>query len=384
MTNEKLRELLNKYLVFSPLHDLKDLKGTDAFYFDGKLSIRGLKINEMVRFSDLFLTSNLNINDVKGIEFIGCHFEKDVFIECEIDSILIKGCRFESKMYINKQTIHNNKKKSLKKFAIVNSLCKGNFKLHNCIIESFIAKDTDFLSNADFFKSTLVSGGNVPYEEASTDNNIINFNALNFEGLALFGEVEFKSLVSFKYVTFKDYVHFRGATFNEGVDLDYANIGKEINFYNLKGIDSLKSKSKTSQETFRIIKHQFKIVGNVIDSNKYHSLELEKKKSSLRKYSPDYIALILHELSSNYAQSWVRPIFGIVITGFITYFLLCFTGQCDCKLSNQWFIDVFRYFSIFNDEQCFKDSPIIFFFNKILLGYLYYQFITAVRKNTKT
>ena len=30
-----------------------------------------------------------------------------------------------------------------------------------------------------------------------------------------------------------------------------------------------------------------------------------------------------------------------------------------------------------------KDKPFIFFLNKVSLGYLYYQFLTAVRKDTR-
>lgn len=60
--------------------------------------------------------------------------------------------------------------------------------------------------------------------------------------MALFGDTKFKQLLQFKYVTFKGYSHFRSAVFYQGFDLEYANIEKEMNFFNIKELDSKNSK----------------------------------------------------------------------------------------------------------------------------------------------
>lgn len=39
--------------------------------------------------------------------------------------------------------------------------------------------------------------------------------------------------------------------------------------------------------------------------------------------------------------------------------------------------------SIVNLDECIKLNPLIFLFNKVGLGYLYYQFLMSVRKDTR-
>ena len=50
------------------------------------------------------------------------------------------------------------------------------------------------------------------------------------------------------------------------------------------------------------------------------------------------------------------------------------------KLS-KLFNEFFKYISIASFDEL-KNKPWLFVFNKLMLGYLYYQFIIAVRKDT--
>lgn len=386
MEEKTLECRLDNFLEIESL-DGWEHKTSQVFFEENKLSLRSLQATKGVDFSDLFLTSNLALENVECIEFINCVFKKDIYInigiESHVNSIIIKGCSFEGRLYINEQSEENSSNILLDQFSIVDTECKGNFKLHNSVIKLFFARDTDFISNADFFKSRLIAGGRATYElkTDSTDSGIIQFKSINFEGLALFGEVYFESLVSFRYVTFKGYVHFKDSKFKKGVDLDYANIEKDINFYNIKGLTSNISQNNTSQETYRIIKYQLKKVGNTIDSNKFHSFELKKKKLSLCKCSLDYIVLSLHGITSEYSQNWLRPLIFIFIVGIITMLSIkYFNGALNKGIS---FSELFKYISIINIGKNFEESPIIFILNKISLGYLYYQFITSIRKDTK-
>lgn len=379
MCNDELKKILDHYLSIEGIHGSKINKG-NAFYEHGTLSLRSLEIQEYVTFSELFFTSNLGLGNVTTIEFINCIFKKDVTIRNDNVSVLIKDCLFESKLYINEQSVNNELRKVLSSFVIVDTICKGNFKLHNCEVASFLAQGTDFNSNADFFKSTISTGCNDPYQP-QTENKEILFETLNFDGLVLFGGVRFESIVLFKYVTFKDYVHFKDAIFKKGVNLDYANIGKEINFFNVRGLDSNISKIETSQETYRIIKHQLRRVGNIIDSNKYHALELEKKRlSSSNNNLLDYLVLQLHWVSSKHSQNWLIPIIWIFVTGGVTAFSLNYLGCCTHK---NFLLEIFNYMSIMNTDKCLKSNPIVFLLSKLSLSYLYYQFLTVVRKDTK-
>ena len=86
-------------------------------------------------------------------------------------------------------------------------------ELHNLTLQ-----DVDFERNADFFKTRFLT------------SSLIVFHAVNFRALALFGDTVFKEHLLFEYVTFEGYTHFRKAQFKKGLNLEYANIEKEMNF----------------------------------------------------------------------------------------------------------------------------------------------------------
>lgn len=313
------------------------------------------------------------------IKFLNCKFNHEFYLYENLKSLSFENCKFEEKCYINNQYNKNIDSISIDNIIIKKTIFKENFKLHNCVVKKFYIEDTDFIKNADFYKSHFKNG----YKE----NNTISFKAINFHELALFGEAIFDKYLQFKYVTFRGYSHFRATTFNEGLDLEYANIEKEMNFFGIKKLDSSKSKEKTSQETYRIVKYQLEKVGNIIEANKYAALELSKKRiSSCEECNSFYnlldcIVISSHKISSDYSRNWIWTLFWIFIVSLST---LCMLD------SNKSVLDlniIFQYASIFNSFDAFKIEDkvkyAILLFNKTLLGYLYYQFLTAIRKNTR-
>lgn len=305
----------------------------------------------------------------KQIKFVNCVFANDVGIDCDLDHLSIENCCFEGKCYINKQYGTDEKLLKLKSLVIKETVFHSNFKLHNCEVENFVLRDVDFEKNADFFKTKFL-----------TTSDVV-FHAVNFRGLALFGDTVFKEHVLFEYVTFEGYTHFRKADFQKGLNLEYANIEKEMNFFGVQGLDRAESKASTTRETYRIIKYQLQKVGNIIDSNKYHALELVKRNDEVCcrpaegfKASADCLVLGLHKLSSNHSTSWPLALFWIFLVGVITNNAVCDTyfGQ-----------DFYRFSSLLTSLQDFGDDYFVFILNKVVLGYLYYQFLTAVRKDTR-
>jgi len=321
------------------------------------------------------LTIKDTSEDVNKIDFIGG----------TIENFNIKDCEIHAKFYINKQYGKNKEKASITNLVIKDTTFHENFKLHNSIVSKITIEDTDFKKHADFFKSTFIKGSLEDDQEEQTHKDEIGFKAINFKGLALFGDTEFQQKLIFKYVTFESFSHFRKSKLPYGLDLDYANIQNEMNFFDVEELDTKEAKNNTSQETFRIIKHNFNKIGNIIEANKYHSLELKRHRNTLKVFSSDffnYIVLFFHWITSNHSKNWVLPIFWIFVVGSLTYFSLnqfiCFRHGCSDNL-----IDIFKYISIINYDDCIKRNPVIFILNKISLGYLYYQFITAIRKDTR-
>jgi len=308
-------------------------------------------------------------DSIKELEIINCVFAKNVFINKEFANIILKNCCFEGKFYINNQ--YNNPDKIIKinGLNIQDTKFHANFKLHNSEIKNFTLKDTDFEKNADFFRTKFLT----------TDD--IVFHTINFRALGLFGETVFSEYLIFKYVTFQGYSHFRQAEFQKGLNLEYANIEKEMNFFGIKELDEKTSIANTNQETYRIVKYQLQKVGNIIDSNKYHALELEKKRQKVCdksckdcRFLADCIVLNIHKISSNYSTNWILSLFWIFVVGLI--FNICVT--------NEFFsMNIFKYISLLTSKEDFSSNYLLFVLNKVILGYLYYQFVTAIRKDTR-
>jgi hypothetical protein len=325
--------------------------------------------------------NKLKFGDIRHIRFNTnvklCYFE---FVEeCYIKEFIIENIEIASKFYINKQYDGNDKKCKIDKLVIHHSIFKENFKLHNCEIDEAEIKDTDFKNNADFYKNHFKSG--LKYKDTSQLEEIY-FKALNFHELALFGDTKFDKKFHLKYVTLKGFSHFRNAEFHEGLDLDYTNTQNTMNFFGIKELDNYISKSNTSQETYRIIKYNLEALENIVEANKYHVLELEKHREDI--WSKDFITIkllldgivsFLHRLSSNHSSNWFLALFWIIMVSIGTNLFLdndILSIEC-----------ILKYVNILSKLEDFENSYTIMTFNKILLGYLYYQFLTAVRKDTR-
>ncbi len=303
-----------------------------------------------------------------------------------INNLIIKNSNFNNKFYINNQKTYKNEV-NINSVSIKESKFYANFKLHNCIVDDIVLNGVDFNGNADFFKSIF---GN---KENTKD---IIFSGINFDKLVIFEECVFKNKFTMEYCTFESLGQFRNAIFKQGLDLDRTNILKDLNFYGIKKLNENNSKKHTSQETYKIVKYYSEKNGSVIQANKYHALELEKKRIELNNYIAkklnqiffvdndkkeyegsvsDLSIFLINRISSNFGTSWILALFWIFIVGTITNYFM--PDNEDGFLHN-----IFTYVSIANID-IFKEHPIIFFFNKIGLGYLYYQFVTAVRKDTR-
>jgi len=333
-------------------------------------------------------------------------------------NIDIKDSHFYGKFYINRKNLRKNPSKvrdiNIESFNIQDSTFHENFKLHYANVKEFDLNDSNFENKADFFNTKFISGKN--------QSTPISFYAINFNELAIFEKCEFGEKVDFTYVTFKGLGQFRKAIFNKGLNLDNTNIEKDMSFFEIQSIDSSESKKQTSQETYRIIKHQLEKQNNKIDANRYYSCELERRREYLASNLNStenilsYIVFSLHNMTSAHARNWFLVLLWILVTGLFT------TLACDSEIPkiilpslviSLFILGLFRwtYFPIilalissvilfkvyyvpFHIDEILQHTNLLFnigkennfssilFANKIALGYLYYQFITSVRKDT--
>ena len=265
---------------------------------------------------------------------------------------------------------------------IIDNIFKSDFIIHSSQIDSIEIRDVGFEALAEF--------------RAVIFENKFDFEGISYKGLALFDRCIFNTKAEFKYITFEKFTSFRSSVFNNGLNLDFTGCDKEINFFGISGLDSAESKKHTSQETYRIIKNNFEKIGNKIEANKYHSLELASKRIELEKNKwkniGDYIVFKLHYMSSNHSTNWVLALLWIVLVGFLTTIFLhlnavkeLFINPSSFKI--EYFYKIFdnlcKYIYIGNMDDELKRNSLVFLFNKVSLGYLYYQFLTAVRKDTR-
>ncbi|MGD9809609.1 MAG: hypothetical protein AB7E76_13800 [Deferribacterales bacterium] len=195
-----------------------------------------------------------------------------------------------------------------------------------------------------------------------------------------------------------------------------------------------------SRDTLRLYKATYERQLNKIEANKFHALELSKKReelndevksnfkqfnfSKLTQLLPDWLIFSLHGITSNHSQSWILPIYWIIILSLfgatfeygnivlsgisysllmIPFFAMHFIGVFNQKIFKPlvfilgfstafYFYYVFNNFSMANvfkyleNSFQFSGSDIHGFhyvFNKAIIAYLTYQFILGVRKDTR-
>jgi hypothetical protein len=418
-TTPKLSEIFEKttYSI-----ELKDIDFGELLFTDNYIKYNNLSIiiDKHCKFNNCNITSlkfenYSNLMEEQKYDLIFDNFHNK---DENNPIIMINNSHFYGKFYINRKNLQETDFKErdikIKSFYIKNSTFHQNFKLHNAEVIEFDINDSNFEDKADFFKTQFKKGKN--------KKSLISFYAINFNELSIFEECEFCEKVDFTYVTFKGLSQFRKATFKKGLNLDNTNIEKDMNFFEIQSIDSSASKEQTSQETYRIIKHQLEKQNNKIEANRYYSCELEKKRKNLASNLNcienilSYIVFSLHNMTSAHARNWFLVLMWIFMTGLFT------TLACDSEIPkiilpsliiSLFIFGLFRwtYFPIilalissvilfkvydvpFNIDEILQHTNLLFnigkknnfssmlFANKIALGYLYYQFITSVRKDT--
>jgi len=295
-------------------------------------------------------------------EFSGCVFNDIVHFNLPKTCIAtIDGCIFRESFYIN---FSDDERIEISAITIKDSTFEKDFGVYKADINSITIKNVDFESLSEFNEVTF--------------QKEFDLKEITYKGFTLFDNCIFNTKAEFKYIVFEKFTSFRESIFHKGLNLDYMSSDKEINFFGINGLESDESKHETSRETYRIIKNNFEKNGNKIEANKYHALELDQRRRELAKNKwkniSDYIVFKIHDLSSEHSTNWFLALFWIFYVSFLT----------NIVLSNEFSINyLFKYINILSSVDDFKKSYIVMALNKVLLGYLYYQFVTATRKDTR-
>lgn len=314
------------------------------------------------------------IFEYKKIEFINCHFlEVADFSEYPFyKSVKFNNCHFHKSIVLNKSHYNDNLEFNNCDFY------SRALDLNNIIFNSILFfKNCKNIGSLDL--SNSIVSGNVSFTGTSFQE--VNFEKTKFQKLAVFNHAIFEKNLDFKYTKFYDSVYFKNVTIQGKLNLDNTIFQDEVNFLNMKSENNkpIKEKNIANRETARIIKHSFEKIDNIIESNKFHRIELEKRKDEVCDDCESFVSyleclvLYIHKISSNYSQNWFLALLWIFIIGLLTSYSI----NNDFNINN-----IFKYMSVLQTDEI-KDCPIIFLLHKSALGYLYYQLVISIRQNTR-
>lgn len=338
--------------------------------------------------------------------------DKDIIINGgSINKFEIQDSTIDVNLHINHNSTKNLKINSL---TVTNTDFEKDFSFHSCSIDEVKINDCDFHLLSEF--------NECKFKEK------FDLSEITYKGFTLFDNCIFCTKAEFKYVIFEKFASFRESEFNQGINLEYASRDKEIHFFGVKGLESDDSKQNTSQETYRIIKYNFEKLGNKIEANKYHAFELEQRRKELEKSiftnMLDYLVFKAHWISSEHSTNWLLPVLwmfsiGIIFASFsleqyedlffisifpvlaltLNGFVKSLTDKKFMKYKNTFvaflvfiiYVSLAQQFNIKLDDviknisliHLDKEHITLTFVNKIIMGYLYYQFLMSVRKDTR-
>ncbi len=236
-----------------------------------------------------------------NIIFKGMIFKNTSYLPYKsIDNILLENCTVKDRFLLNQMTINYlNFKNSVfeRKVEFIDCNVTNNLSFHN----------TRFQATADFFNST--------FQILEDEEGEASFHRTFFEDAALFKDVTFKEKVNFQFTTFSKTTSFKNAKF-ACLDLEDTVFLGSTNFSNIKNLQdtSIGTQEIANRETARFIKHELDKISNIIDSNKFYAIEMQKQEKELswKNNFIDKLVFSLHRLTSNNSQDWFLTFFWIM------------------------------------------------------------------------
>ena len=262
---------------------------------------------------------------------------------------------------------------------------------------------SEFRSKVDFW--SMRCEAKAEWVSAKFLSNVFLWD-IHFVGSTNFDNSTFKFDVLFKNTYFKD-VSFLSTIFEKSVDFSYTRFQKgifrdtcfyEVNFEqsvfeyailtNILGFDKgikrqIKSSNIANKETARIIKNFSIKKNNISDMNKFYAIELEKIEENLLNKEnlniKDFIVLKIYRWTSFYSQSYILPLFWLILSGFIfTFFYPLSIGETHLEI----FIKLINPFELISSNSLDNDYNVPAFISRVLSLFFIYHFIVSIKLKT--
>jgi len=200
----------------------------------------------------------------------------------------------------------------------------------------------------------------------------------------------------------------------EGIEIENSSLTR-VEFINVdwgkiteKRIYSDPKKPEKARDVYRQIKLALDNQKDYINANAFYALEMrayEKvlKQKSWKSHFQEKLVFIIHKISSNFGQSWIKPLLWIVFFTIlmslyfhreeIDFSLIFKNGTLNYSLifysiisAIENFFKTLNVFRIFRNVNDFTDLPLYYTLNSlytILIAFLTYQVIVAIRRRVK-
>lgn len=381
-----------------------------------------IKINE-----DILILSNI-------------HFPEDSFNKLLeiINSIKIQfyECKFYEKVELNKNL---NKKVEYLNFFICDMNMINIVHINiDIIIDIYDCTFKDLLvqyAKLNELKINKIKNLNIEVNYSTIDCLSITDSSLNY--LKFLNGTNKKTILKNLHIentefntTFLDRLEFINVEIKNKIDLQDSFIPTNSSFFGLKSSKGIVDVA--NRETARKIKDSFEKQNNIIEANKFYSLEMKEREKELEedlkkgKNFFEWLVFKIHGISSNHSQDWlltlfwiisftflsvsIEKIFSISLTlsdkGVLSFLVFSIIVASNIYLSNSkrvyyllsiviyyliysiltqdWLLECFSNklnpFSIMTGNEELTFSALIY---KIIIAYLIYQFIVSIRQNTR-
>jgi uncharacterized protein YjbI with pentapeptide repeats len=341
--------------------------------------------------------------------------EGDLFDDCEFkDAIFIRRGEFKASLFNNSTGYSHD----LKHLHISGVNFVDRFILNNLKIELLEIKDVDFEEKVEL-KENVISETSIRnvnfsklFDAYKTQFKRFKLSKCIFNDFSGFEKCEFGAQgeknefpAEFEYATFLNFTNFRKAIFHSGLDLEHSNLKEAPNF-----LGATINEEKTNRETFRIIKHSFDKIGNHLEANNYFALEMKKYKSELKqqvssesypkalfnwtiglfgKNAPtrwEYLIYKVNEIFSAYGQSYVKPLYIMIMLSLFYTALVCWAGHdqafkelLDVSLLNS----VVKQIPLYSKLLTIKGLEFASFLYHIMFVSALWHFMVAVKSKTR-
>lgn len=258
----------------------------------------------------------------------------------------------------------------------------GELLIENCNIDSWYIRNFSAQLGANFY--------NIKPFRKETEETKLEIHKSNLD------KVWFDNVAFDDYYTISLYRNKFGQTTLTACDFPskYKDFDKIQTIENIHYPDRKdKNYFKTRYETFLQLKKQLEASGNFYEAQKFQAISHEALKKIENLPYWDRVILKINGLSNNHGLSIKEPFIGTIVLSILFYVLYLWSlgrifnaNEIDWNLFGYYFsfIDItHRTDFLVNKSELNGFSLTIDFLNKIIVGFLIYQFIAAFRKYGK-